>query len=54
VLFDPDTVVDRATPQSPELLSEGIAAVWVGGRRVFENGRATGRRPGTVIRRLPE
>lgn len=51
VLFDPETVIDRATPESPELLSEGIRAVWVGGEAVFENGRATGNLPGSVIRR---
>jgi N-acyl-D-amino-acid deacylase len=51
VLLDPDTVIDRATPQSPELLSVGIRTVWVGGQRVFDEGRATGARPGAVIRR---
>ncbi|MEX2125253.1 MAG: D-aminoacylase [Woeseia sp.] len=51
VLFDPDTVIDRATPESPELLSDGIATVWVGGQSVFDDGRATGARPGVVIRR---
>ncbi len=51
VLFDPQTVIDRATPDMPELLSEGIHAVWVGGVLVFEHGRATDARPGTVIRR---
>jgi N-acyl-D-amino-acid deacylase len=54
VLFDPGTVIDRATPQSPDLLSEGIVTVWVGGQSVFDDGRATGARPGTVIRRAPE
>ncbi|HWM27023.1 MAG TPA: D-aminoacylase [Woeseiaceae bacterium] len=54
VLFDPDTVIDRATPDDPELLSEGIATVWVGGLSVYENGRATGARPGKVIRRSLE
>ncbi|MGH8167702.1 MAG: amidohydrolase family protein, partial [Woeseiaceae bacterium] len=54
VLFDPDTVIDRATPEQPELMSEGISTVWVGGLRVYENGRATGARPGKVIRRSLE
>jgi N-acyl-D-amino-acid deacylase len=53
VLFDPDTVIDRATPQSPGLLSAGIEAVWVGGEIVYENGEATGALPGTVMRRVP-
>lgn len=51
VLFNPDTVIDRATPEAPELLSEGIVAVWVAGQQVFADGRATGARPGTIIRR---
>jgi N-acyl-D-amino-acid deacylase len=51
VLFDPDSVIDRATPESPERLSEGIRTVWVAGEPVFENGRATGKRPGSIIRR---
>jgi N-acyl-D-amino-acid deacylase len=51
VLFDPETVIDRATPESPERLSEGIRAVWVAGETVFENGSATGKLPGSVIRR---
>jgi N-acyl-D-amino-acid deacylase len=29
VLFDPDTVIDNATPQNPSALSSGIAKVWV-------------------------
>lgn len=51
VLFDPRTVIDRATPEAPEQLSKGIRTVWVAGEAVFENGRATGRRPGSVLRR---
>jgi N-acyl-D-amino-acid deacylase len=51
VLFDPDRVADRATPQAPELLSEGILGVWVNGTQVLAHGRPTGARPGQVIRR---
>jgi N-acyl-D-amino-acid deacylase len=51
VLFDPSTVLDRATPQEPHALSVGIATVWVNGEIVYENGRTTGRLPGRVIRR---
>lgn len=54
VLFDPERVVDLATPESPHLLSTGIARVWVNGESVFENGRSTGRYPGVVIRRQPD
>jgi len=51
VLFDPNTVIDRATPENPSALSEGIERVWVAGETVFENGSATENRPGKVIRR---
>jgi N-acyl-D-amino-acid deacylase len=50
VLFDPDTVLDQATPESPEALSVGIERVWVNGEIVFENSKATGRKPGQIIR----
>jgi N-acyl-D-amino-acid deacylase len=52
VLFDPDTVIDRATPENPDMLSEGIMAVWVAGKLVFEDGATTDARPGKVIRRF--
>jgi len=52
VLFDPDTVIDRATPLAPDLLSEGITSVWVSGELVFTEGAATENRPGRIIRRL--
>jgi N-acyl-D-aspartate/D-glutamate deacylase len=51
VLFDPNSVLDNATPASPEALSVGIERVWVNGEIVFENGKTTGRQPGQVIRR---
>jgi N-acyl-D-amino-acid deacylase len=51
VLFDPGRVLDRATPEAPRALSEGIRAVWVNGEVVYESGRTTGRLPGRVIRR---
>lgn len=52
VLFDPDTVIDRATPLEPDALSEGITRVWVGGELVFSGGAVTENRPGRVIRRF--
>jgi N-acyl-D-amino-acid deacylase len=51
VLFDPDTVIDRATPEQPDTLSEGIHSVWVGGELVYQDGATTDARPGKVIRR---
>lgn len=51
VLFDPSTVIDNATTKDPHALSTGIASVWVNGREVWHDGKGTGARPGTVIRR---
>jgi N-acyl-D-amino-acid deacylase len=57
VLFDPETVIDNATPENPGAISTGIHTVWVNGRIVFENGAETGATPGRFISRpgtLPE
>lgn len=51
VLFDPATVIDRATPEQPDALSEGIESVWVSGKLVYRAGATTDARPGKVIRR---
>ena len=51
VLFDPATVIDRATPQEPHLTSVGIERVWVNGAEVLAGGKTTGAKPGRVIRR---
>ena len=50
VLFDPATVGDRATADQPNLLSTGIAGVWVAGVQVYENGVVKDARPGRVIK----
>ena len=49
VLFNPDTVIDNATPESPDAVSDGIFSVWVGGEQVFLEGEATKARPGKFI-----
>jgi N-acyl-D-amino-acid deacylase len=51
VLFDPATVMDRATPQEPHLTSIGIARVWVNGVEVYADGKTTGAKPGRIIKR---
>jgi len=51
VLFDPETVLDRATPESPQTTSVGIELVWVNGRPVWQDGQTSGRRPGRALRR---
>ena len=51
ILFDPDTVMDHATPDNSQALSTGIEQVWVNGASVWQAGASTGHRPGQVIRR---
>ncbi|MET0533642.1 MAG: D-aminoacylase, partial [Steroidobacter sp.] len=53
VLFDPTTVIDRATLQNATLISLGIDKVWVNGKLVFQERRSTGARVGQVIRAKP-
>jgi N-acyl-D-amino-acid deacylase len=50
VIFDPATVIDRATFTDPFQYPLGIPTVIVNGRVVLDNGRHTGERPGIVIR----
>lgn len=50
VLFDPATIIDRATLQNPTALSAGIEKVWVNGKLVYQDRRTTGVRPGQVVR----
>ncbi len=51
VLFDPETVIDRSTFEDPRRLCAGIEVVIVNGETVWSGGKATGARPGRVIRR---
>src|SRR5215469_13532955 len=50
-VFDPDTVADRATFETPTMPAAGIEHVFVNGRRVWTDGKATGKRPGRALRR---
>jgi N-acyl-D-amino-acid deacylase len=50
VLFDPARVRDRATFQQPQLISEGVERVFVGGVEVWREGKVTGARPGRALR----
>jgi N-acyl-D-amino-acid deacylase len=52
VLFDPQTIIDRATPAEPHLVSTGVRRVWVNGESVYENEHTTDARPGKVIKRV--
>ncbi len=51
VIFDPATVIDRATFEHPEQPAAGIDAVFVNGKPVWRDGAVTGERPGKVLRR---
>ena len=51
VLFNPNTVIDRATTDAPFAPSEGIQSVWVAGERVLHEGVVGPAYPGRVIRR---
>ncbi|HJR51987.1 MAG TPA: D-aminoacylase [Gemmatimonadales bacterium] len=50
VVFDPATVRDRATFAQPHQLAEGMRWVLVNGVPVIAEGKATGARPGKVLR----
>lgn len=50
VIFDPDTVIDRATFEDSHQLSEGVTDVWVNGVRVVDGGRHTDAKPGCVVK----
>ena len=51
VLFDLETVIDRATFEDPHLYPVGIPYVFVNGTAVVDGGTHTGARPGRVLRR---
>ena len=50
-VFDPETIIDRASFAEPVQQAEGIAHVFVNGIRVWHQGRPTGERPGRALRR---
>ena len=50
VVFDPATVRDRATFAQPHQLADGMRWVLVNGVPVIAEGKATGARPGKVLR----
>ena len=51
VVFDENTIIDKADFKHPTQPADGINAVIVNGQTVWRNGAATEARPGQVIRR---
>lgn len=51
VVFDPETVIDRATFQEPHQYPVGIEYVFVNGQPAVDDGRFTDNRAGTVLKR---
>jgi dihydroorotase/N-acyl-D-amino-acid deacylase len=49
-VFNPRTVIDKATFENPHQYAEGVHHVFVAGRAVLLDGEMTGARPGRVLR----
>ncbi|MDE3006610.1 MAG: D-aminoacylase [Gemmatimonadota bacterium] len=50
MVFDPETVIDRATFDHPHQYPVGIPHVFVAGQAVVRDGEVTGARPGGILR----
>jgi N-acyl-D-amino-acid deacylase len=50
-LFDPEAIAEGATFEDPIRAAAGISAVVVNGRVAWQQGEATGERPGRLVRR---
>ncbi len=50
VVFDPLTIIDKATFEKPHQLSVGVKYVFVNGVAVVSDGKHTGAKPGMVVR----
>ncbi|HEX3231920.1 MAG TPA: D-aminoacylase [Pyrinomonadaceae bacterium] len=49
VIFDPQTIADRATFENPHQLSVGVKDVFVNGVQVLKDGEHTGTKPGRAL-----
>ncbi len=49
-IFDPATIIDKATYTQPAQLAEGVKYVIVNGQMAFENGKATGAMAGKALK----
>jgi N-acyl-D-amino-acid deacylase len=50
VVFDPETVMDRATFEEPHQLATGVVHVFVNGEQVLKDGEHTGATPGRFVK----
>ena len=50
-IFDPGSIIDKATYTQPAQLAEGVKYVLVNGQVAFENGKATGAMAGRALKR---
>jgi dihydroorotase/N-acyl-D-amino-acid deacylase len=50
VIFDPETIADRATYEEPHQVSTGVRHVLVNGEAVVSDGKHTGALPGRIVR----
>ena len=50
VIFDPATIIDRATFEKPHQYATGMIHVFVNGTQVLKDGQHTGAKPGRVVR----
>ncbi|MEM7357230.1 MAG: amidohydrolase family protein, partial [Acidobacteriota bacterium] len=49
-IFDPATIIDRATFEAPHQLAEGMVHVFVNGEQVLRDGEHTGATPGRFVK----
>ena len=49
VVFDPNTIADRATFENPHQLAVGVKDVFVNGTQVLKDGEHTGAKPGKAL-----
>jgi N-acyl-D-amino-acid deacylase len=49
VVFDPQTIADRATFENPHQLAVGVRHVFVNGQQVLKDGEHTGAKPGRAL-----
>ncbi len=51
VVFNPDSIADRATFTQPHQYASGMVHVFVNGKQVLKSGKHTGAKPGRVVTR---